>query len=163
MHQSRLLQWCTSSMDGKNDMATLLARGVLQRPRFLGNLKSSNKKLGLQRTPRPCYCLIFFYYDYDDDDDFFFNNIFSPSYPPYQLLPQITLSWAGILNRPMHSFRAEFHVPVLVLFFLKYMSGLVKRGWCHVPIPLTQGPVPLMDGCPTFCVVQERVSEERWS
>ena len=27
----------------------------------------------------------------------------------------------------------------------------------HVPIPLTQGSVPLMDGCPTFCDVQERV------
>jgi hypothetical protein len=37
----------------------------------------------------------------------------------------------------------------------------MKKGWCHVPIPLTQGPVPLMNGCPTFCVVQERVPKDR--
>ena len=39
----------------KNDMvaniATLLARGVLRRSGFLGNLKSSDNKLGLRRTP----------------------------------------------------------------------------------------------------------------
>ena len=26
----------------------------------------------------------------------------------------------------------------------------MKKGWCHVPIPLTQGPVPLMDPGSTF-------------
>ena len=35
-------------------------------------------------------------------------------------------------------------------FLFEIMGGVVKRGWCHVPISLTQGPVPPMDGCPTF-------------
>ena len=48
-------------------------------------------------------------------------------------------------------------------FFLKKMGGPVKRGWCHVAIPLTQGPAPGVDGCPTFIVVQERVPKDRWS
>jgi hypothetical protein len=34
---------------------------------------------------------------------------------------------------------------------------------CHVPIRLTQGPVPHMDGCPIICVVQERVPKDGWS
>jgi hypothetical protein len=32
------------------NMATFFARGVLRRSSFLGNLKLSDKKLGLQRT-----------------------------------------------------------------------------------------------------------------
>jgi hypothetical protein len=33
------------------NVATLFPRGVLRRSSFLGNLKASDKKLGLQRTP----------------------------------------------------------------------------------------------------------------
>ena len=43
------------------------------------------------------------------------------------------------------------------------MGGPVKKGWCHVPIPLTQGSVPLMNRGSTFCVVQERVPKDQWS
>ena len=25
------------------------------------------------------------------------------------------------------------------------------KGWCHVSIPLTQGPIPHMDGCLALC------------
>jgi hypothetical protein len=35
----------------KNDMATIFGREILRRSSFLGNLKPSNKKLGLPRTP----------------------------------------------------------------------------------------------------------------
>jgi hypothetical protein len=43
------------------------------------------------------------------------------------------------------------------------MGGLVKKGWCHVPIPLTQRPIPFMDPNSTFCVVQEHVPKDWWS
>ena len=57
-----------------NMVTRFFARGVLWRSSFLGNLKPSNKKLGLQRTP----------------------------FHPYQPLSQMTLSWAEILDWPVH-------------------------------------------------------------
>ena len=35
-------------------------------------------------------------------------------------------------------------------FFEKQMGGRVEKWWCHVPIPLTQGPVHNVDGCPAL-------------
>jgi hypothetical protein len=74
----------------KNDMAsnmvTLFDSGALWRSSFLGNLKPSDQKnmvsKELQLEPI----------------------IIRTSCPPYQPLPQITLSWAEILDRPMYFF-----------------------------------------------------------
>jgi hypothetical protein len=63
------------------------ANRVLQRSSILGNLKPSNKKLDLRRTPTRGILLIVF-----------------PPCPSYQLLPHITLSWAENFNRPVHFF-----------------------------------------------------------
>ena len=40
--------------------------------------------------------------------------------------------------------------------FFKINGWPVKKGWCHVPIPLTQGPVPPWMGVPRLYVVQGR-------
>ena len=40
------------------------------------------------------------------------------------------------------------------------MGGPMEKRWCHVPIPLTQKPVPHMDDCPAYCVDQGRVPED---
>jgi hypothetical protein len=53
----------------------------------LGNLKPLDKKLGLQRTPTWGSILIFIYIG------FIHFYVFIFICPPYQLLPQITLSW----------------------------------------------------------------------
>ena len=68
----------------------------------------------------------------------------------------------GNVRFPKHV-RVGFHVPVRSVFFEKKMGGPVKRGWRHVAIPLTQGPVSGVDGCPTFIVVQEWVPKDWWS
>ena len=36
------------------------------------------------------------------------------------------------------------------------MGGRVEKGWCHVPLPLTQGPVPHIDEYPALYIVQGR-------
>ena len=79
--------WINKS-DMVTNMATLLARGVLWRSSFLGNLKPSDKKLDLWATPTW---------------GIFFNNVF-PSCMPYQPMPQITLCWVEILDRLMDFF-----------------------------------------------------------
>ena len=57
----------------------------LRRSSFLGNLKASNKKLDLWRTPT--------WIEY-------FTGFSSP--PAYHPLPQITMSWAKALDHMMH-------------------------------------------------------------
>ena len=60
---------------------TLFRRGVLWRSSFLGNLKASDKKLDLRRTPAWIkYCIVF------------------SSSPAYLPSPQITMSWANFLT-----------------------------------------------------------------
>ena len=59
--------------------------GVLRRSSFLGNLKALDKKLDLRRTPTWIKYFIVF--------------SSSRAYPP---LPQITMSWAKLLHRPVH-------------------------------------------------------------
>ena len=75
-------------MDEKYDMVgqhinifCLGGGGVMWRSSFLGNLKPLDNKLDLWRTPaRDIFLTVF------------------PSCPPYQPLPQITLSWAETLD-----------------------------------------------------------------
>ena len=64
---------------------TLSRRLVLRRSSFLGNLKALDKKLDLRRTPTWIKYFIVF--------------SSSRAYPP---LPQITMSWAKLLHRPVH-------------------------------------------------------------
>ena len=84
--QPSLLQWTTSSMNGKMawlaNMATrFFARGVLRRSSLLGNLKVLDNKLGLHRLPIRG----------------FFKNVFSFCLPCNRYLIYITLSWAETL------------------------------------------------------------------
>ena len=87
--QPRVLWWRTLYMDEKMTWMptwrTLFRRGVLWRSSFLGNLNSSDKKLDLWRTPT---WIKYF-------------TVFSSS-PAYSPLPQITMSWAKVLDRPVH-------------------------------------------------------------
>ncbi len=80
-------RWRISSMNEKMTWLPIwqhfLARGVLQRSSFLGDLEPSDKNQisgELQLEP-----IIMF-----------------PSCPPYQPLPQKTLSWVEILDRPVY-------------------------------------------------------------
>lgn len=89
----RLLQWRTPSMNERmtcTNMATLFASGVLQRSSFSGNLKPLDNKIDLERTPT--------WGLFKNWKKMF------PSCPPYQQLPQITYSWADILDQLMHFF-----------------------------------------------------------
>ena len=65
-----------------------------------------------------------------------------------------TLASSTLGHGSMYRFRS--------IFFEKNQWAS-EKGWCHVPIPLTQGPVPFMDTGSTFCVVQEHVPKNRRS
>jgi hypothetical protein len=73
------------------NMATLFVERLLRRSRsFLGNLKPSDKQLGLLKTPTWGI----------------FVQLFFPSCPSYKSLPQMILSWVEILSQPVHLFTA---------------------------------------------------------
>ena len=83
--QPNLVWWRISSIDETRDMATnmatIFARGVLWRLSFLGNLKPSDKKLDLHKTPPLDFSSSFL--------------LLFPSRLPHQPLPQnnFTLDW----------------------------------------------------------------------
>ena len=138
--------WRTSRMDENMTWLStwhdVLLGGLLQRSSMSGNLKPLDKKLGLCKTPTRDFYVLFV--------------LFFPSSPPYQVLPQIALSWGN------------FFGPIGALLHCS-LNGTLKPAFnCYLgcaELPSLNGSI-LLDLALTFIYLRTRYrgtgSHSRW-